>query len=362
MLRALRAFQLVVPESLTNDFWDVPKISPFAILGARIVIRGQGIRMEMKRYLCGFALLLVFVAMVPRAASAAISPDPYASRLISDDIPRFWQAFDASEKEGPSAYDRLYLKPGTPGLQDFVQDRIGSAQHLYETVSSHRAYYTSLRQASLDVARYEKAIRASFFALKYLYPDAKFPDVYFVIGALNSAGTSSDRGLIIGLDMYGRRPGMPEQELDGWLMSVIKPIDEVPYIVAHELIHFEQLDPTTDTLLSASIREGSADFIGELISGRQINELAHAYGSEHEAELWQEYRKRMNGKDLDGWLYSDSPGRPHDLGYWEGYRIAQSYYDRAPDKQKAVRDILNISDFGQFLVASGYNPLPPARK
>jgi len=318
--------------------------------------------MNMKRALRGLTLLLLLIALAPCVAWATTSPDPFASRIINDDIPRFWQAFDAADKEGPSAYDRLYLKPGTPGLQDFVKDRIGSAQHLYDTVQSHREYYKSLRNASLDVSRYQKAIHASFFALKYLYPDAKFPDVYFVIGALNSAGTSSDRGLIIGLDMYGRTPAMPAQELNSWLLDVIKPINEVPYIVAHELIHFEQLDSDNDTLLFASIHEGSADFLGELISGRQINDVAHAYGSQHEFELWQEFRQRMAGKDVKGWLYSDSPGRPHDLGYWMGYRITQSYYDRALDKRKAIHDILNITDPSKFLVLSGYDPPRPASK
>lgn len=307
-------------------------------------------------------LLLLLAAFARGPAQAETSPDPLASRMITDDIPRFWQAFDSAEQEGPAAFYRLYLKPGTPGLKDFVENRIVSAQHLFETVRTHREYYTSLRKASLDVLRYQKAIQASFLALKYLYPDAEFPDVYFVMGALNSAGTSTDRGLIIGLDMYGRADGMPTQELDSWLSAVVKPIHELPYVVAHELIHFEQVPSETATLLSASIHEGAADFLGELISERQINELVHVFGSLHESELWQEFRQRMTGKDLQGWLYSESPGRPHDLGYWVGYRIAQSYYDRAPDKRQAVSDILHVSDYEQFLARSGYGPPDPGQK
>lgn len=64
----------------------------------------------------------------------------------------------------------------------------------------------------------------------------------------------------------------------------------------------------------------------------------------------------MHGTDYAGWLYdgSQSPeGRPADLGYWMGYRIARGYYRRAADKAQAIRDMLRIRDFDAFLEASG---------
>lgn len=44
----------------------------------------------------------------------------------------------------------------------------------------------------------KKQCRAAFMALKYLYPKAVFPNVYFVIGRFNSGGHSNPKGLIIG--------------------------------------------------------------------------------------------------------------------------------------------------------------------
>jgi len=38
-----------------------------------------------------------------------------------------------------------------------------------------------------------------------------------------------------------------------------------------------------------------------------------------------------------------------------GYKIAESYYSRAKDKKQAVKDILEIKDFNQFLKASRYD-------
>jgi hypothetical protein len=37
-----------------------------------------------------------------------------------------------------------------------------------------------------------------------------------------------------------------------------------------------------------------------------------------------------------------------------GYRIVKAYYERARDKQQAVSDLLHISDYEGFLIASDY--------
>ena len=42
------------------------------------------------------------------------------------------------------------------------------------------------------------------------------------------------------------------------------------------------------------------------------------------------------------------------LGYFMGYRIAQAYYERAPDKKTAIRDILRVKNAEDFLERSGY--------
>ena len=47
-------------------------------------------------------------------------------------------------------------------------------------------------------------------------------------------------------------------------------------------------------------------------------------------------------------------GRPADLGYYVGYKICESHYKQAADKKAAVRAILEIKDFKDFLKASPY--------
>ena len=129
----------------------------------------------------------------------------------------------------------------------------------------------------------------------------------------------------------------------------------MPQIVAYELIHYQQIG-TGKTLLAQCIHEGSADFVGELISGGQINTRLRVYGDAHESELWSKFSNAMDKDDASHWLYQGdkSKDRPADLGYYIGYRISQAYYEHSTDKKKAIHDILTAHDFPAFLQESHY--------
>ena len=174
------------------------------------------------------------------------------------------------------------------GVRDFIPGRIMSAEDLASYVRSHRAAYDSLHAGNADITRADPAIRAAFRRLKALYPPAVFPDIYFVIGRHNSGGTSTDHGLLIGAEMYPDPMALPP-------------------IVSHELIHFQQHGPSR-TLLEQSFNEGAADFLGEMISGAQINSAKQQYGLAHEAELWKEFSARFDDKNTSPWLYGPAPG------------------------------------------------------
>lgn len=304
-------------------------------------------------------LLLGMSVLSAQTAPPGPSPDPDQARIVTEDLDRFWEAFDQAGPTFPAeTFKEVYLDRGTPGLQDFIKLRIQNAEKLAKKVQTHPRYYASVRESTKRIPEMGKGIRAAFYALEYLYPDAVYPDVYFLIGILNTGGTTSERALLIGAEMYGRTPQTPTEELNDWLKTVLAPVESIPHIVAHELIHYQQKYPETEpTLLSQAIREGSADFLSELISGRHINAHVHAYAVPRRAELWKEFKEKMHGKELAGWLYSSTGGRPNDLGYWIGYEITKAYYDKAPDKRQAIKEILEIKDFGAFLAKSGYGEM-----
>jgi hypothetical protein len=270
--------------------------------------------------------------------------DPDSARLIDSDVRLFWGILDRSTPESlVELLQREYLEGGTHAVRDFIPSRIMSAERLAQQVTERRERYEASRAASLTLHEVEPEIRRVFHELKRILPEAVFPDIYFVVGRLNTGGTTSPRGLLIGAEMYRSH----------------EPISQ---IVAHELVHYQQrsIPPERWTLLAQSIFEGTADFVAELISGDHINAAAHEYGLAHEAELWQEFQEVMHGDQTAGWLYGNaSEGRPADLGYFFGYRIAEAYYRQAEDKQQALRDILQVSDYTGLLERSRYHPGGP---
>lgn len=265
------------------------------------------------------------------------------ANFITSDIENFWKAFDMDEgKNQPAIYQKYYLDAGSEGLKSFIRLRIQNAENLINAIDKHRTKYENIREGSLHLKNKDETIKAYYKTFEALYPQAIFPNVYFLIGAMNSGGTISKKGLLIGVERFENT-------------------DAIPYTVIHELIHYQQkyyFKPRSFNLLEQSIQEGSADFLCELVSGKHNNQETYAYGEAHEEVLKAEFQEIMHRKwkeGWEGWMYQgDQEERPRDLGYWMGYQIVKSYYDQANDKKKAVAEILSIKDFNDFTKKSGY--------
>ena len=324
-----------------------------------------------------------------QTSKAPVNRDPDKIKFVTSDINNFWRAFDLAHRETDrekkiAIFQKEYLDKGSAGLQDFVRLRIKSAKELFETIEKLPNFYASVRPSTLRVAQLEKVMRRSFHKFKRLYPDAAFPDVYFLIGVANTGGTASEHGLLIGTELYGLTPTTPRDEFPAWfktlfpdvrdekelmrlvakaLDTALKPVDRLPFIVAHESCHFNQNYPKQTTLLEKSIQEGSCDLIAELTAGEVINPQLKVYGDRNEADLWRDFRAEMGGTDLSKWMYNGFKikDRPGDLGYYVGYKISRSYYRNAKDKRQAIGDILNIKDFPDFLRRSRYGEKFPAQ-
>ena len=281
--------------------------------------------------------------------------------LITEDINRFWLAFDSSKQDTNKAsqiFSDIYFSNGTCGLTEFNKIGIKGVDNLVNAVTKYRSYYESIRTNTLVVSQMEKEIRSNFNKFKNIYPKAVFVDVFFLIGNLSSGGKQSKKGLLIGTEIFAADDDTNFGKIDSSFAVLLKSfsISSLPLIVMHELIHYQQKYIDTDRdLLGYSITEGSADFLTELVTGKKINKVLYEYGDTHEKELWQEFTKDKNSYNVNDWMYSPGKeGRPADVGYYIGYKIAQSYYSHMKDKAKAIEKILNIEDFNQFLKASKY--------
>ncbi len=263
-----------------------------------------------------------------------VSESPINAQFITTDYNNFWKAFDTMDSISENPFIE-YLDNASEGLKPFAGYL--NADSLYQTVLRRKEDYLRSRPMIAEIDTKKKKVQAAYAAMKYWYPEARFPPVYFVVGMFTSGGTASENGLVIGSEMLNNLDG-----LNG--------------LISHELIHYQQKISGDDNLLKQAIIEGSADFIGELISGEHINRVPFNYGNENESSLCKEFVSKMLKDDYTDWLYGTSgkDKRPNDLGYWIGYKITEAYFNRQQDKIKAIANILNINNPLNFTKESGY--------
>jgi hypothetical protein len=294
----------------------------------------------------------------------ASTNDPLKAKLVTTDIKNFWKAYDLAQKDTAhrlAIYKKYYVDAGTVGLQDYFAIKVRSMKNFVKTHDAKPKFYAAIRKNTFMVDEQKPQMIASFVKLKQLYPAAGFPDIYFVMGAFTSGGTSTDNGLLIGLDQIVRTPEIPVNELTLWQNNNFNKLSSLPNLIAHELIHFNQNGMKQDTsLLHGVLVEGMADFIGELISGNNANQRLHIWAKGKEKQIWADFEKEMYLKRSYNWIANsnqETADKPADLGYWVGYYICKAYYDKSTDKTKAINDMLNIKDYKTFYEESGAHTL-----
>jgi len=314
-----------------------------------------------------------------------------AIRIVTSDISRFWLAVDHAANKDSATRVRLfrdeYFGRATIGLRDFVRLKLVRGHSdttlaaygaLADTASVQLAaatarwprYYAGIRSASLAAdtsAELVTTVRNGLRRLTVLYPPARFPDVYFVVGRAATGGTSSANGLLMGVEIFSRGPATPVDELPPGerLAATIAASGVLGPLVVHEAVHFLQpTDPEQRglTLLKRVLLEGGANFLAELATHPFVDRLEYQrYGDAHADALWKAFREDMNGIDSHRWIsnytVADNLGMP-DLGYWVGYKISAGYYARAADKRAAVRDLIQAREPERIWRASGYDGAP----
>ncbi|MBN8714459.1 MAG: hypothetical protein J0H50_10900 [Xanthomonadales bacterium] len=288
--------------------------------------------------------------------------DPDKVEVVTSDVTHFWQAFDNAGKvpatQRAAIYQKEYFDHASQGLVDFDKQRHVTPESLSTHVEQHRAQYAKLRPYINEVVDQKPVIQAAFHKLAALYPGIKLPvHVYFVVGPQRGAGMNSPNGIILAADVFATPPGAPYD------YTKVTPAF-VPFTAVHETIHFNQSYETSErsTLLQQVINEGTADFITTLVlpqpDVRQMTDRWR-YGCPHEQQLYALFAKHKDRAETSPWLFDHHPaaGWPPDMGYWLGYRVAQTYYRQAVDKHAALTALLDVTDFGKLLAESDY----PAR-
>ena len=315
---------------------------------------------------------IALLALSPRFGYGQRPPgvvtEPTAARIMYDDLDRFADVWPRLNAVGDTTalLDSAYLARATPGLRAYARlYDVNAAAIAAAASASPGAFRRAATEAPARLRSLEGDVRNSFIKLAQYYPPAYFPPVFYLVGRDYAGGATQREGLLISVETYAH-PLAEARPHD---------LDDVVHLVAHELTHYQQaaydvaLYTSQQSLLARAIREGTADFVAELISGDHINQRAHAYGMAHERELWARFRCEMHGTDTGDWFFRKpaDPEWPQDLGYFIGYRIAQARFKREEDAADGVAALLRVDDYNRFLDRSGYeaemndrsDPFPP---
>lgn len=294
--------------------------------------------------------MLIGLALACTAGAACAQPAGGPVIEIGD-VARFYEIYDgAGGKPTAEQLQRDYLDAGSEGLKTLAQARRVTGQRIADNIAAHPQAYVDARRCAQVLPAARARLQTALEKLARLYPQARFPAVTVAVGR--------GKPVAVGSPVTGVQVGLEALCATDFLNPDVE--DRFVYVLAHEFVHVQQSPALTEkaapTVLEVSLVEGAAEFVTELIAGK----IAYAYlpglAAGREAEIETAFLADVDKTDLSAWLYNTAPGKPGDLGYWVGYRIAKAYYAKAEDKRKALAEILEMSDAKALLAASGWTP------
>jgi hypothetical protein len=301
----------------------------------------------------GVVLCVLVFMSAPVPAAGAPAPSAAGPVVQTTDVDLFYRIYD--QAGGHPTAEQLqhdYLDRGSDGLRVLARERNVTGQRIADALAKTPSLYTGARRCLAVLPRARDRLEAALRELGRLYPEARFPPVTIAIGRGKPVAVGApDTGIQVGLEALCA--------ID-WLNPDVE--DRIVYVLAHEYVHVQQVraQPLTEkenpTVLEISLVEGIAEFVAERIAGQVAYSRNAALAVGHELEIETRFAADLDKTDLSDWAYNATPDTPGDLGYWVGYRIAKAYYRHAPNKRRALREILQMEDPKAFLERSGWYP------
>jgi len=299
----------------------------------------------MKKNCLGLAFAVVaWISICVPAQSAE-------TMIHTDDVDLFYKVYDAADGH-PTAeqLQRDYLDAGSEGLHNLAKLRNVSGVRIADTLSKHPELYVKARGCTAALPRVRERVEVALRNLVRLYPQARTPPVTIAVGRGKPVGVGSPvTGLQIGLEALCSAE---------WMNPNVE--DRFVHVIVHEYAHVQQVRELVDdehpTVLERSLIEGAAEFVAALTSGKTGYAHFDALTKGREREIETAFVADVDQTELSRWVDNSTMEKGNDLGYWVGYRICKAYYQRATDKRRALREILELSDPHAFLAKSGWQP------
>lgn len=286
--------------------------------------------------------------------------------VLTADIDNFWNAYDNIQNEVDytkklKIINDLYVSKGTEGLKLFMHKRNFNDSMLVDVINKYPKFWNTIRPNTLIINNKISSIKKSIKKLKKLYPKLTETKIYFTIGAIKSGGTIVDNNLLMGTerivgDLSTNTSELENQSLKNMFQKTNPNL--IDHVTIHEYIHTQQKGEPTN-VLSKSIKEGSCDFIAELILNKKLNSNYIEYGNKNYETVKSTFKIEMFTQNYNNWLFNSEKEEKADLGYFVGYEISKLYYNNSKDKKQAIEDIIelkfdNETEVEAFLKKSNY--------
>ena len=279
------------------------------------------------------------------------------------DIDNFWFAFDklAEAKTTSDSVEILqiyYIDNASQFFKEFIRVRNFTAEEYVRLIGKYPRFWQSIRPQTEKIKNRKKEIEKLLDLFERALPEFKKPNVCFAIGCLRTGGTVTKDLILIGSEIAASDEKTEKSELSPWLQTIIGTFGDIVSMVSHEVIHTQQKSRFFTNLATRSINEGVADFLSEKIAGYHINKVSFDYGVANDCALRKVFLAdfKKDKQDISNWLYNGNSATqyPADLGYYIGYKIAEDYYERSHDKQKAIRRLLNNHKYMKIFSSSNF--------
>lgn len=190
-----------------------------------------------------------------------------------------------------------------------------------------------------------------------LYKGKKLNDIYFMISSWNQGGTVVPSGLSIGIQYFCGYDSLNVSEIEKIRASNISARDKLIPVIIHEQIHQWRKYNNTQYVYEACMREGNCDFVAYLVTGQYVavNKRWTYFESIRDSikqVFKNEYAEKRNAND---WVSIESKKFNFGAaGYYVGFKICEAFYNKAKNKKKAIRQIIEMNNPEYILNASNF--------
>ncbi len=275
------------------------------------------------------------------------------TRVTTDDITHFWEAYDRIKATNDTAEQRQLLhshfiaKASVGQLAMFEARRYTPDEYLH-AIRSYPRFWASVREHMLSADIHVQAMQDGVERLRVLYPQMRPADIYFTVGVLRSGGTITDGMVLIGSEIALADSSTVTDEFPVELGHLpghfaTNPRQDIAFANVHELIHTQQPGRWGYDLLSQSLHEGIAEFIPTLAMDRPSYAASVRYGVGEHREGPSGIRGgtlRVLDRSLDLERYPRSvPGARHGLfrGLFHGPAVLRKREGQASGHRRADR-------------------------